>query len=75
MKRTIEIPDDLDAKIQDLHNQWREYARTTYAETVRVLLTLGLDAIENRPPLDTKNPPTKDSDLDRGTNEKLINCY
>ena len=70
MKRTIEIPTDLDAKIQDLHNQWREYAGTTYAETVRVLLTLGLDAIENRPPLDTKKPRPRIVTLTGGTDEK-----
>ena len=46
MKRTIELPPDLDNRIQDLAEQWKEYAGTSYGETVRTLLVLGLDALD-----------------------------
>ena len=45
MKRIIELPPDLDSWIQDLAQQWKEYAGTSYYETVRTLLVLGLDAL------------------------------
>lgn len=46
MKQTIELPTDLDSRIQDLAQQWKEYAGTSYDETVRTLLVLGLDALD-----------------------------
>ena len=46
MKRTIELPPDLDIRIQDLAKQWKDYAGTSYDETVRTLLVLGLDALD-----------------------------
>ena len=46
MKRTIELPPDLDSRIQDIARQWKEYAGTSYDETVRTLLVLGLDALD-----------------------------
>ena len=48
MKRTIELPPDLDTQIQDLAQQWKKYAGTDYDETVRTLLVLGLDALDRR---------------------------
>ena len=47
MKRNIEIPQDLDGKIQALRESWKEIgANSSYGEVVRVLLTLGLDQME-----------------------------
>ena len=44
MKRNIEIPQDLDGKIQALRESWKGIsANSSYGEVVRVLLTLGLD--------------------------------
>ena len=48
MKRTIELPPDLDSRIRDLAEQWKKYAGTGYDETVRTLLVLGLDALDRR---------------------------
>ena len=47
MKRNIEIPQDLDGKIQALRESWKGIgANSSYGEVVRVLLTLGLDQME-----------------------------
>lgn len=47
MKRNIEIPQDLDGKIQALRESWQRIgANSSYGEVVRVLLTLGLDQME-----------------------------
>ena len=47
MKRNIEIPQDLDSKIQALRESWKGIgANSSYGEVVRVLLTLGLDQME-----------------------------
>ena len=47
MKHNIEIPQDLDSKIQTLQSSWKEIgANSSYGEVVRVLLTLGLDQMK-----------------------------
>ncbi|MBQ6208100.1 MAG: hypothetical protein IJK52_13575 [Oscillospiraceae bacterium] len=47
MKRNIEIPQDLDSKIQALRESWNGIgANSSYGEVVRVLLTLGLHEME-----------------------------
>ena len=47
MKHNIEIPQELDNKIRALQESWKEVgANSSYGEVVRVLLTLGLDAME-----------------------------
>ena len=48
MKRTIEVPEDLDSRIQDLSKEWEDYAGMSYDETVQTLLVLGLDALNRR---------------------------
>ena len=45
MKRTIEFPEDLDKRILKLQEDWEQ---RSYAEVVRVLLVLGLDALDRR---------------------------
>ena len=56
MKKTVEIPEDLDSKIQHLHESWNQYQGTSYAETVRVLLVLGLDTLEQAGKLNSSGP-------------------
>ena len=47
MKRNIEIPQDLDGKIQALRKSWKEIgANSSYGEVVRCLLVLGFDQME-----------------------------
>ena len=47
MKRKIEIPQDLDSKIQALRESWKEIgANSSYGEVVRCLLVLGLYEVE-----------------------------
>ena len=47
MKRNIEIPQDLDSKIQALRESWKEIgANSSYGEVVRCLLVLGLYEME-----------------------------
>ena len=57
MKRNIEIPQDLDSKIQALRAAWKEIgANSSYGEVVRVLLTLGLDAMDKAGKLPKSKP-------------------
>lgn len=47
MKRNIEIPQDLDSKIQALQAAWKRIgANSSYGEVVRCLLVLGLYEVE-----------------------------
>ena len=47
MKRDIDIPQDVDGKILALQESWKRFdpERSSYAEVVRNLLVLGLDAM------------------------------